>query len=155
ARRLEIEKAAAVVRHNAENAQHRVEQLRMELTGFRQQIALELGPVDEISDTSTRLLVALPSGATREQTIEPSVEAERLRARTAALRARLRGLPSGTEFIVEYESTRQRVETLEAQSSDLRRTAATLASAIAEISDTVQRRFDATFSAVGARFAER
>jgi chromosome segregation protein len=154
-RRRASEQALVAGQKSVSDAQKRAEHLTLELTGLCQQVSLELGPVEELGHLATTCVVTLPNGDKREQPIEPVIDAERLRERSLALRSKLRAYVIGPDVIVEYENLRQRAETLSAQLGDLSRTATTLAHAIAEIRETMQRRFAATFSDVSARFAAR
>ncbi len=132
-----------------------IEQANAELTGLTRQIQLELGAIDEAAFRSGHVRVTLAEGGTIDAPIQAVADADRLRERLAAIRSRLRLLPSGYDAIAEYDATRARIATLSQQSADLASSAATLREAVEETRANMAGRFDATFSEVSRAFSRR
>jgi chromosome segregation protein len=154
-RRAELEARLAHARDGASGAQQMVAAAELELRGIQQQVALELGPVEDLDASTRHLVVLMPDGCPRRQPLERLNDPTKVRDRLAVLRSRLRSLPAGIDAIAEYDAVRERVESLLTQSADLGRTATTLNDAISEIEELMRSRFAATFDAVNAHFSQR
>lgn len=137
------------------DAERRLQLAEAELEGLRQQIYLELGPIEPEALAQGQLRAVPPDGAPVSAPIEPVADAERLRRRLESQRARLRGMSVASDAVLEYESARQRLDFLTEQSADLRRTIATLQGTIDETRSSMKLRFDETFAAVAAGFSRR
>ncbi len=138
-----------------QDAERRLQLADAELDGLRQQVLLELGPVDDQALGQGELRAMPPEGPPVVAKIETLPEAERLRSRLDSLRSRLRGLPIMRDAVTEYESARSRFDFLSAQAADLRRTITMLHETIDETRSTMSARFDETFATVSAAFARR
>lgn len=126
-----------------------------EIDGLRQQILLDVGPLDDDALARGELKAEAGNGSSASAPIEPLSDAERVRVRLDSLRHRLRGIAVSSEAIGEFEAARQRLEFLTEQSRDLQRTVATLREAIDETRSTMKARFDETYAVVAASFSRR
>ena len=122
-------------------------------------IEVELARLDgEAAEARRRLDEAVAAGAEEEQ--EPAAHEDgegrdELAARLTRLEARRESLgrvnPLAKE---EYEAEKERLEELSTQRADLEASLAELGALRDELTETVSRRFDETFSAVAANFEE-
>ena len=126
-----------------------------EIDGLRQQVLLEIGPLDDAARSRDELRAETPDGTSLSSAIEPLGDPERVRLRLESLRHRLRGVAVNPEVITEFEEARERLGFLTEQSLDLQRTIATLQEAIDETRSTMKTRFDETFESVAASFSRR
>ncbi|MGH2458007.1 MAG: chromosome segregation protein SMC [Chloroflexota bacterium] len=134
-------------------SERRADVARTELDGLRQQVLLEIGPLDDDALAAGELKSTGDQGASAP--IEPLSDPVRVRIRLDSLRHRLRSTSVSSEAIGEFEEARQRLGFLTEQSLDLQRTIATLGEAIEETRSTMKARFDQTFAAVAGCFSRR
>jgi len=150
--------AQAAEREAAErlrDSERRVELANAEIDGIRQQVLLDIGPLDDDAPRGDVLSANLPDGVTLSSPIAALAEPERWRSRLDSLRSRLRTMPVSLDAVTEYEATRERSDYLTAQTADLGRTTATLRDAIEETRSSMKSRFDQTFANVAAGFSRR